>query len=166
VKNYDARVSTSINHDTYNQGDSWTVEDDPVYRFTTELTITGVSTYPEERAGDIYELTIHGDDAPSRGHDTKLKDVQARDKRGSLQYRTYRGKDVPVYDRPRSLGPLNKMRGESRWTGWLFVPTGFVRDMLVLVGHDRDLFLALHERRSGRKRWIHGLSLQTSDPAE
>ncbi len=164
VKYYDARVSTSINHEIYNPGAFWIVEDDPVYGFTTELAITGVSTYPEERAGDIYELTIHGDDAPSRGHAVKLKDMQTRDERGSLQYRTYRGKDVPVYDRPGSFGLLNKMGGESRWTGWLFVPTGFVRDMLVLLGHGRDLFLALHERRSGRKRWIHGLSLQTNDP--
>jgi hypothetical protein len=61
---------------------------------------------------------------------------------------------------------LNKMRGEARWTGWLFTSTGFVRDMLVLLSHGRDVFLALHERRSGRTRWIQGLSLQTNDPAD
>lgn len=166
VKDYNARVSASINHEIYNERASWTTEEDPVYSFTTNLAISGISTDPKERAGDIYELTIHGDDAPSRGHEIKLKDIQARDERGSLQYRTYRGKEVPVYDRPGSLGLLNKMRGEARWTGWLFTSTGFVRDMLVLLSHGRDVFLALHERRSGRTRWIQGLSLQTNDPAD
>ena len=166
VKHYDARVNASINHEIYNQRGSWTIENDPVYHFTTQLTITGISTYPEERAGDTYELTIQGGDVPSRGHDVKLKDLQARDEHGSLRYRTYHGKDVPIYDRPQDLGLLNKIRGESRWTGWLFAPTEFVRDMLILLSHGRDFFLALHERRSGRTRWIHGMSLQTNDPTE
>jgi hypothetical protein len=96
----------------------------------------------------------------------KLKDLQARDARGSLRYRTYRGKDLPMYDRPKSFGLLNKTRGEARWTGWLFLPTRSASDMLVLLSQKRDLFLAVHERRNGRTRWIHGMSLQTSDPSE
>jgi hypothetical protein len=41
-----------------------------------------------------------------------------------------------------------------------------VGGVVSLLSHGRDLFLALHERRSGRTRWIQGLSLQTNDPAD
>jgi hypothetical protein len=67
VKHHNAGVRVSVNPDVYNQRPSWASEDDPVYTFSVELAITGISTYPEERAGDTYELTIHGDDAPITG---------------------------------------------------------------------------------------------------
>jgi len=109
--------------------------------------------------GEIFHPSVYEDEATFEKDVVSLADH-------SLRYRTYRGEDVPVYDRPRSLGLLNKVRGEARWTGWLFTPTRFIADMLPLLTHGPDLFVALHERRSGRTRWIHGLSLQTNDPAE
>lgn len=166
VRNYAVQVSGSINHEIYHHIGLWDNGDDLVYEFGIRIEIAGVSIYPKERADDTYEITIHGDDARSRGYGATLKDMHARDAHGSLRYRRYRGKEVPIYDQPRSLGLLNKARGESRWVGWLFTPSRFARDMLVLLSHGRDLFVALHERRIGRTRWIHGISLQTNDPTE
>jgi hypothetical protein len=138
----------------------------PVYEFNNRLMIAGVSTYPRERAGDHYELTIYGTDARSHRLNATLKDIQARDKRGSPEYRPYRGKPIPVYLPPTGFGLIDKIRGERRWTAWLFVKPRFVTDMLVLLGHRHSFFLSLEERKVERSRWVQALSLQTTDPAE
>ena len=167
VERYEACVNASINHDVYAPQYAWRLnDDDPIYKFTAQLTITGVSMSPKGRAGDIYELTIYGDDAPSFRHNATLRDAQARDERGSPQYRAYRGRQIPVYDSPKGLGLLHKVRGEPRWTAGIFVPTRFLNDMLVLLSHGRNLFVAIHERRDDRTRWVQGIDLQTDDPAE
>jgi len=41
-----------------------------------------------------------------------------------------------------------------------------VNDALVLLGQQATLFIALHERKAERTRWIQRISLQTTDPAE
>ena len=61
----------------------------------------------------MYELTIYGDDVPSRRRNATLRDAQARDERGSPQYRKYRGREIPVYNRPRAWG-FSKRSGEGR----------------------------------------------------
>lgn len=130
------------------------------------LTITGTLTYPEKRAGDGYELTVCGGDVRSSDLNATVKDVQARDEYGSPQYREYRGRQIPVYNPPSGLGHLEKVRGEARWTGWLFVASRFVNDALVLLSHGKSLFLAIHECKDKRKRWIRALSLQTTNPED
>jgi hypothetical protein len=106
VERYEASAGASINHDVYQPQYAFSLDDcDPLYRFSTQLTITGTSTYPEERAGDLYELTIYGDDRPSARLHATLKDVQVRDESGVRQYRTYGGMHVPVYNPPSGLGP-------------------------------------------------------------
>jgi hypothetical protein len=167
VERYEVSVGASINHNVYAPQYAWRLdEDDPIYKFIMHLTITGKSTYPKDRAGETYELTIYGNDAPSQRHNATLKDAQVRDERGSPQYRAYRGRQIPVYDPPKGLGLLSKIRGEPRWAAWLFVPTRCANDMLVLLSQGRDLFLAVHERKNGRTRWLQGMELQTNDPAE
>jgi hypothetical protein len=167
TERYEACTEASINHHVYAPQYAWTIdENDPLYEFTTRLTIIGISIHPKERAGDTYELMIYGDNAASQRHGATLKDVQVRDERGSLQYRTYRGREVPVYAPPKGVGHLNKVRGESRWTAWFFVPTRFVNDMLVLLNHGGNLFMAIHERKDNRARWVQSITLQTNNPAE
>ena len=105
VEHYDARIQASVNSDVYAPQYAWIYDDaDPVYRFTAQLSISGISTYPEERAGDAYDVTIYGDDAPSQRLNLTLRDVQARDKNGSPQYRTYRGREIRFTTRPRGWG--------------------------------------------------------------
>jgi hypothetical protein len=60
VEHYEARVEASVNHDVYAPQYAWNLDgDDPLYEFTAQLTITGIATYPKDRAGNRYELTVN-----------------------------------------------------------------------------------------------------------
>ncbi|RWB99687.1 MAG: hypothetical protein EOQ57_18160 [Mesorhizobium sp.] len=135
-------------------------------RFTEQLTVGGKSIYPEERAGDTYEVTIYSNNLYSGDIRATLKDVQARDEHGSPKYRQYRGRQIPIYIPPPGMGLIDKVRGEPRWTVWLRVSPRFTTEALALLRDERSLFLAVHELKKGRRRWVQNLSLQTTDPAE
>ncbi|TIN77516.1 hypothetical protein [Mesorhizobium sp.] len=161
----EASVEACINHDVYAPQYAWDLDDDdPLHQFRTQLTVTGVATHPEERAGDGYELTIYSDNSRRLGE--TVKDAQARDEHGSPQHRSYRGRQIPIYNPPAGMGLIEKIRGEPRWTAWLHVSPRFVSDALALLSNERSLFLAIHERKSGRVRWVQGLGLKTTDPSE
>jgi hypothetical protein len=167
VERYDADITASVNHSVHAAQYAWNLnDDDPVYEFTNQLRITGTATYPPLRAGNAYLLTLYGTAAPSHHLDAKLKDVQARDEHGSPQYRKYRGREIPVFVAPKGLGLLDKVRGETSWTGWIIATPRLVTDALVLLGKQETLFVALHERKIDRARWIQRVSLQTKDPSE
>ncbi|TKB20412.1 MAG: hypothetical protein E5V75_04910 [Mesorhizobium sp.] len=167
VEHCEARVETRIESGIYQPQYAWDLDDDaPLYRTTTQLTLAGVATYPEGRAGEAYELTMYGSNSDSRRVGATVKDVQARDEHGSLKFRSYRGRQIPIYNPPSGMGLIDKVRGEPRWTAWLRVSPAFASDALALIYSGRSLFLAIHERRRKRVRWIQGVSLQTTDPAE
>ena len=167
VDRYEASVDASINHDAYDPQNAWDLNDnDPLYRFTSSLKVSGTTTYPDERAGEGYELTIYGDDAPSQRHNLTLKDIQARDKYNAPEYRTYRGKQIPVYHPPNGIGIIDKVRGKPVWSGFLFAQTRFVNEAVVILGQRKKLFMTVHEFKEGRKRWLRGISFQTDDPSE
>jgi len=164
---YEARVGAGVNRHVYAPQYAWDLDDDdPLYEFTSQVTIMGISTYPPDREGDAYELTIYGTESRSHRLNATLKDVHARDAHGVPQYRQYRGRQIPVYVPPRGFGLVDKVRGEKRWTAWLFVTPRFVNDLLVLLGHQQNLFVSLHERKIDRSGWVQSMTLQTTDPAE
>jgi hypothetical protein len=166
VEDYEAHIDAGINHVVFGPQYAWRLDDrDPLYLFTTRLVISGTATYPAERAGDRYDLTIHGDDAPSQDVHLTLKDAQKRHKKyGHPQYREYKGRQLPIYEPPSGFGLIEKIRGEKRWTAWIHAPTRFTNELLTLLGHKRQLFLSLRERKKDRARWVQGISLQTTDP--
>jgi hypothetical protein len=165
VERFEASVEASVNHNVYTPNFAWDLDDDdPLHQFTTRLTLIGVATYPENRVGDAYELILYGDN--SRRLSARVKDVQARDKHGSPEYRSYRGREIPVYNPPSGMGLLDKIRGEPRWTAWLHVSPRFTSDALALLSKGRSLFLAIHECKRERARWVRSVRLQTNDPAE
>ena len=167
VESYDARVEADINIEAKDPKYAIELDDrDPVYKYITRLTIVGTATYPEDRAGQRFEVTVFGDESPSRRVFATLKDIHERGEYGQPLYRQYRGQDLPVFRKPPGLGLLDKVRGESRWTAWLNVAARLVSDMLVLLGTKRDLYLAIEERKIGRTRWVDGVGLQTTDPAK
>lgn len=167
VERCEASVETRIEPEIYQPQFAWDLDDDtPLYRTTTQLTLVGVATYPEGRAGEAYELTIYGSNSTPRRIEATVKDVQARDEHGSLKFRSYRGRQIPIYNPPSGMGLIEKVRGEARWVAWLHVSPLFASDALALVNAGRSLFLAIHERRRKRVRWIQGVGLQTTDPAE
>ncbi|UCI23529.1 hypothetical protein [Mesorhizobium sp. B2-8-5] len=167
VESCEVSVKARINHDVYAPEYAWDLDDgDPLYQFTTQLTVVGMATYPEGRAGDAYELAIYGSNSDTRRLSATVKDVQARDEHGLPQYRSYRGRQIPIYNPPSGMGLIKKIRGEPRWTAWLYVPPNFTSDALALLSNGRSLFLAIYERKKGGTRWVQGVSLQTTDPAE
>lgn len=164
---YEARAEAEINYHVHDPRSAWDdPQDEPLYRFLSHLELGATCVHPEDRAGDTYELTVYGEDAPQSRVYWKLRDVQAVDKHHSPQYREYRGKSVPVYVPPQGMGMLEKLRGEPRWHGAIWMQPRYVSDVLILLGHGRRLYLAIHEKKIERQRWIQGISVQTTDPAE
>jgi hypothetical protein len=167
VERCEASVEAAVNYNVYSPQSAWNSDDDePLHRFTTRLTVAGKSTSPDERAGDTYEVTIYGDNLGSGDVRATLRDVQARDEHGSPKYRQYHGRQIPIYNPPPGMGLIDKIRGEPRWTAWLRVSPRFTSDALALLSNGRSLFLAIHERKKDRARWVQSVSVQTSDPAE
>jgi hypothetical protein len=117
VDRYEADAAATVNH--YLEQPQYAFrerpEDDPVFEYTTRLTIAGTSTYPDERAGERYELMLHGDDAPSTNIHLKLRDVHERDEYRVPRYRMYRGREIPVFKPVPGFGLLNKAGGV--WPG-------------------------------------------------
>ncbi|TPI51691.1 MULTISPECIES: hypothetical protein [unclassified Mesorhizobium] len=167
VERYEASVEGAVNCNVYTPQSAWgSDDDDPLYRFATRLTVAGISIYPEERAGDIYEVTVYGDNLGSGDIGATLGDAQERDRYGAPRYRQYRGRQIPIYTPPPGMGLIAKIRGERCWTVWLRVSSCFTSDALALLRNGRSLFLAIHERKTNRSRWVQSVSLQTTNPAE
>jgi len=166
VQGWEASTDASINYAVYAPHAWDSIDNSPLYAFKIYVTITGVCLSPAERAGDSYELTMYGEYSQPSRLDATLKEAQQRDKFGSPRYRTYRGKQIPVYDPPKGLATIKKVRGQTRWTSWLPVQPHFANDLLTLLGHQRPLFISIVEREEGRVHWIQGFSVQTAAPEE
>jgi hypothetical protein len=139
-------------------------DDDLVFEPITRLVLTGTATYPSDRAGEGFELTIRGDDGPSTRVGLKLREMQVRDNHVP-RYREYRGQTFPVYRHVPGVASMTRARKTSPWTAWINLAPRLVSDMLALLGMQGRLYLAILESRRGRERWIRQLSLQTRDPA-
>ncbi|MBZ9724852.1 hypothetical protein LB554_12925 [Mesorhizobium sp. CO1-1-11] len=98
--------------------------------------MVGISIYPEERAGDTYEVTLYGNNLGSGDIHATLKGVQERDEHGSRKYRQYHGRQIPIYTPPHGMGLIDKIRGEPRWTVWLRVSPRFATNALALLSDD------------------------------
>lgn len=167
VIGYDVRITASINHQVENPKYAFGSlrGDEPIYKHITYLTICGHATYPEKRAGERFEFTVHGDDSPAKELRATLKDVQIRDEFNCPEYREYRGRQIPVVHPIPSLAFIDKNRAEQKRTVWLNVEPRLVSDMLALLGSARTVYVAVHEVKEGRTRWVRRFELQTTDPA-
>ncbi len=137
-----------------------------VYEFHSQLELNGIFKYPDERIDEKFQLTVYGRDLDHPEFALTLKDCHVRDDEGSYKYRKVRGKEVPDYDVPKSIGYLERQRGTKIWIGAVWVSQHTVTDMLTLLPGVRPLYIALHERRVERNRLIVGLTLQITDPDE
>lgn len=72
---------------------------------------------------------------------------------------------IPVFKNVKGITFLDKVRGENAWTAWLTIAPRLVTDMLILLQAERIKYVAVHEVREGRDRWIRDIGLQTTDPA-
>ena len=165
ITGYSANVDSSINYEVRDMRKPDKDRDTKVYKFDTTLEIKGRCTYPEKGAGETYFFTVRGTPRYEGQFSETLKDCHVIDKSWREVYRTVKGRDIPVYDVPKSLGHLEKGRGTQAWTGWLWLPQQTVTDMLALLPHVRPLYLSIHKRREEKMHHMVGFSLQTTDPA-
>jgi hypothetical protein len=162
VQGFDAEVEARLNIDLATSRPLYSTEDDPVFPTSTRLVIRGRSTYPKERAGDVYEISLRGQ--TSSRTQLALKDIHVHNEHHVPIYRKYRGEDVAVYKVPSGLATLERRRADRVWQAWISDEPRLVSDMLLLMRLERPLFLAIHEMKFERRRWIRSVSLQTSDP--
>jgi hypothetical protein len=163
VRRYDADSGVSFNWNLHSRYCDFSL-DEPVEVGCTSIKLYGTFTYPATRAGQSLEVEIRGSE--SRFSRRVLKDVQKRDSHGAPTYRTYRGAAVPVFEPYRGLGLFNHRRAEGVSTLWLRVEPRLVSDWLTILSGSRELYVSLHEVRSGRDRWVQSISLQTTDPED
>lgn len=164
VSAYEARTEAGLNISLVG---GRPFDDDPedfVFAFGTQVVINGVSTYPAERAGENFEITLRASDGSSWR--PRLKDIHTRDEHQSPVYRKYRGEHYAVYKPPPGLGTLERRRTDKTWQCYLPVEPKLTTDMLILLTQSRQLYVYIHEKKSDRRRWIQSISLQTTDPAE
>lgn len=167
LDDYKVRATAGINHYAYDPKYAWhDTDDEPLYEFETHLELSGDCIYPEERAGDRYALTIYAEVSPASSIYRKLKDIHVVDEHRVRKYRKYRDRQIPIYAPPKGMGMLEKERGEPAWHGAIWVQPRYVNDLLVLLKHERQLFVSISERKIERQRWIRGVSVQTSHPEE
>lgn len=167
VESFETSAMANINHDAIEPQSAWRLdEEDPVYKFTSEVRISAVCEYPDKRAGEQFEVSLYGDDRPSHRLHDKLKDIRTKDEFGSPRYRKYRGREIPIFSSPDGLGMVNKVRGERAWTAWLSVTPAFADRCQAILASLPETFITLNERKVGRARWVWSLSLQSAEPSE
>lgn len=108
---------------------------------------------------------IYGDDSPTRNVHLKLRDVQVKNNYNSPQYREYRGRRIPVVNPIPGFTILKRDRGDGTWLSSINIASRLVSDMIALLGSGRTVYLALHEFKARRVRWVRRIGLQTIDPA-
>ena len=132
----------------------------------TRLEITGLCVAPKDRVNEEYEISIWGSERYVGEHDLMLRHYQAKDEHGSPKYRQYRGQSYPVYEPPLGLGSISKNRDIGIWQSVIWVKPRLASDMLVMLNQKRTLYLAIHETKKGRQRWVQSVGLQTTNPVE
>ena len=55
-----------------------------------------------------------------------------------------------MYDIPKGLAALEKIRGERRWWAALWLERDIVSDMLVLLTSEREVYVAVHIKHANK----------------
>lgn len=165
VTGYKLDIEAGLNLDLKSGGLRYPEPQDPVYTYRTLITLYGEGVYPDERAGEIYDFLIVGD-ARAAEHRLTIADIQARDRDGVPKTRLYRGVEIPVYERPAGITTMFPGGGKRHFHAYLPVPPQLASDMLTALATGAAPYLAIHEHKVGRKRWIDTLTLQNTHPAE
>lgn len=162
---FDVIVDASINYEVRMNTQKASGEE-RVYSFGTQIEITGICNYPEENVGDIYNLTIYGDDRRQDRFNSRLKDYQVIDHQWQKVFRETKDGMTPVYEIPTGIGYLETPRGSKSGSGYAWVSTRFVSDMLLLLTINRPMYIEIHRLKEGRGYAISSLSLKTTNPKD
>ena len=166
IENWDAAAEFGLNH---NAASTWqrASPNDRVYQPEERLELQGVITTSGKRHEHPIAITVYGAKENHRVRQLKLKDIHVLDKHGVPRYKPYRGHSLPVYDLENAfLGLIDKVRGENRWTGFLWLDQDLLGRMILLLQSGRDVYASIHEITVNRGRRIKSFALQTIDPEE
>lgn len=164
ISDHSVSISVGINHEIDDKRQAR--QNTPIYSNYASIELTGEISDPPERLGHEIMLSIQADNHNIFHFDTKLGDYHVLDENLAPIYLERRGKSIPVYDPPKSIGFIDKQRGAERWNGSAWVPPAIFSDMLTLLRGSHRLYATVHETRTGKKRAIRGITLQTSDPED
>ena len=165
IINYSASVDASINYEVANPRRCY--GDEKVYNFSSSLKIEAKCVYPEEQLGHTYIFSVYGVDHDIGGRCMKsltLNECRKKDEYNSVIYKQVRGESVPEYDIPKSVGMIEKARGENHWSGTVWVQPNTVDTMLTLLTAVKPLYISLHQFKLDRHYWIKGFTLQMEKP--
>ena len=119
IREFNANIGASINYEVRNP--LHCRDNANIYNFSTHLELEGICTYPENRVGEHYNLTIYGSCPRHLDFGLTLTDCHVRDDNGMLKYRKVRGKEIPIYDIPKGIGHLKRKRGMKSCSGWTWL---------------------------------------------
>ena len=164
VEEFDLTVETAINSEARKRHP----EDDSMslFRYGASIDLMGTCISPTKRANESYRISINKSPPGRIDFDATLRDVHVKGDDGLPKFRKSRGELLPVYDIPWGLGLLTRKRGPTNWEGWIRVLEPTLTQILIVLNHNRPLYLRIRERRIDRTRCIDGLSLHTSDPTD
>jgi hypothetical protein len=163
INAFDIDIGSSLNHEVKDL--RYAPKDTKLLSFNSKVAMEGVVTYPEERIGQQYKMEVHGGDWYYQKYDLTLDDCRVCDEHGVTQYRKHKGRIDPVYDVPKGIGHLERIRGANTWIGWLWVPPNVITHILSVLPLERPKYLSIHEHIVGRHRFINRLGVQAVDPA-
>jgi hypothetical protein len=85
IQNHKARVGASINHRVNDK--RYRHDGLRVYRFDSALEIAGLCSYPEDRVGEGFFITVYGNQPDEGDLDARLREFHGKDKNGDPKYR-------------------------------------------------------------------------------
>jgi hypothetical protein len=164
VTNFDVRIGSVINHKL--RTDRICSPDTKISAHHTVIGLTCNNIDTERPLSDAYSFTIYGDAHPYPRLESTLEDCHEEDEEGFKKYRKQKGVEIPIYDIPKGLAVLSKLRSERHWSTALWLPRDIVSDMLVLLSGSKKVYAFVHLKHVSGDLWILGFDLQTSNPLD
>jgi len=162
VKDFSIHAGGGINYEIHDH--RYAFDETRVYKFDNSIEIVSDCTWPEERIKDEFRVHIRGQDTGIFDFESTLSEHHVTDKNGCPKYRK-RGKyEIPVYDPPDSIGMIEKVRGESVWQVNAWLPQSVTSDLQRLVTTCPNVYIEIHEVKTGKRRALRSIQLSSKDP--
>ncbi|RLW63948.1 MAG: hypothetical protein B6D73_14260 [gamma proteobacterium symbiont of Stewartia floridana] len=165
VNDYSARSDAGINSSLLSHPCDVKDESELVHHFETKLEIIGECIDAGDSSGHRFDIYLFGDSKVNE-RIPRIRDLQERDSEGEDIYRTYRGKQYPVYKQPPAVAYLEKIWGKDRWLSSIWVTPQIVTDALLILSGLKQAYVSIHTIKEKRHYRILNLSVQTVNPTE
>ncbi len=163
ITTFEVRINTGLNHEIFNSRMQY--PKCPIYSTYDAFELRGVCNYPEERQDSAYIISVYGKESTGDDFDATLDNYPVLGKHNEPKYKKRGNHSVPLYDPPQSIGFMDTGRKDKPWHACVWVPPVTANSMLTLLTSNLDIYVSLHEVKTGRKRHIRYITLQTTDPS-